>query len=185
MATSPSSRCRGVKSDSSPWTPAHVHLLGAGARQGRSPITVAAAGVEPAGGEGGDAASGDRTDDLALAFTVPGEPTYPGLYCDWSVTRDDQIEVWSYRACLSAVAVSCLVCSSSLVLGDAVDGAMQPAYFLGAGGLGAALFLIHMYVDVIKKAMQAMWAVGFAGSVGIALTTGESVPAYVVGRAAK
>ena len=46
-------------------------------------------------------------------------------------------------------------------------------------GLGAALYLIHMYVDPIKKAMQVMWAVGFAGSVGIAVTTGEAVPAYV------
>jgi uncharacterized integral membrane protein len=59
------------------------------------------------------------------------------------------------------------------VLGDAAEGVLQPAYFLGAGGLGAALYLIHMYVDPIKKAMQAMWAVGFAGSVGIALTTGK------------
>jgi len=44
---------------------------------------------------------------------VPGSPSYPGLYCDWSVTGEDEVEVWSYRACLSAVAVSCLVCSSA------------------------------------------------------------------------
>ena len=49
----------------------------------------------------------------------------------------------------------------------------QLVYRYGLGGLGAALVLIHMYVDPIKKAMQAMWAVGFAGSVGIALTTGK------------
>jgi hypothetical protein len=30
-----------------------------------------------------------------------------------------------------------------------------------------------MYVDPIKKAMQLMWATGFAGSLGIALTTGR------------
>lgn len=65
----------------------------------------------------------------------------------------------------------------SLVLGDATEGALQPAYFLGVGGLGAALYLIHMYVDPIKKAMQAMWAAGFVGSVGIAVTTGEAAAA--------
>ena len=126
------------------------------------------------------AADDDSSSAPSSSYTLPGEPSYPGLYCDWSVTPEDKVEVWSYRACLSAVAVSCLVCSSSLVLGDAVEGALQPAYFLGAGGLGVALYLIHMYVDPIKKAMQAMWAVGFAGSVGIAAVTGEAVPSYVV-----
>jgi hypothetical protein len=41
--------------------------------------------------------------------------------------------VWGYRACLSAVAVSVVVCSAALVLGDAAEGALNPAYFLGAG----------------------------------------------------
>ena len=84
---------------------------------------------------------------------IPGEPAYPGLYCDWSVTPDDVREVWAYRVSLSVVAVSSLVCASSLVLGDAADAALNPAYFLGGSALGAALVLIHMYVDPIKKAM--------------------------------
>ena len=65
------------------------------------------------------------------------------------------------------------------MLGEATEGALQPAYFLGAAGLGVALRLIHMYVDPIKKAMQAMWVAGFLGSVGIAVATGEAVPSYV------
>jgi|EP00982_Pelagococcus_subviridis_P011903 uncharacterized integral membrane protein len=37
-----------------------------------------------------------------------------------------------------------------------------------------------MYVDPIKKAMQAMWLAGFIGSVGIAATHPDvSVPAFV------
>jgi len=127
-------------------------------------------------------ASADDAPPLGPAGTshvIPGEPAYPGLYCDWSVTPDDVREVWAYRVSLSVVAVSSLVCASSLVLGDAADAALNPAYFLGGSALGAALVLIHMYVDPIKKAMQAMWAAGFAGSLGIALVTHQAVPAYV------
>lgn len=52
-------------------------------------------------------------------YTLPGEPSYPGLYCDWSVTPEDKVEVWSYRACLSVVAASCLVCASVREANDA------------------------------------------------------------------
>jgi uncharacterized integral membrane protein len=118
------------------------------------------------------------------AFVVPGEPSYPGMYADWSVTKADAVEVWSYRACLTTVALTTLACASPLVFGEGAIGDLtrdiqQPAYFLGGLSLGAALFLIHMYVDPIKKFMQALWAIGFAGSLGIALTTHESVPSYV------
>lgn len=113
-------------------------------------------------------------------FVVPGEPYYPGMYADWSVTKDDQLEVWSYRVCLTTVAVTTLACASPAVFGkDLSFLSNNLSYFLGASSLGAALYLIHMYVDPIKKFMQALWAVGFTGSVCIALTTHESVPQYV------
>lgn len=75
--------------------------------------TLPSAAVDPGEpGESGESAA--AADDAAnsVSYTVPGAPSYPGLYCDWSVTNADTIEVWSYRACLSVVAVSCLVCSS-------------------------------------------------------------------------
>jgi uncharacterized integral membrane protein len=129
-------------------------------------------------------ASPNRTAPPIDAFVVPGEPFYPGMYADWSVTEADTIEVWSYRVCLSTVALATLACASPLLLGaDAFGGLaakiQEPAYFAGAAGLGAALHLIHMYVDPIKKFMQALWLVGFIGSVGVALSSNESVPLYV------
>lgn len=45
----------------------------------------------------------------------------------------------------------------------------DPLYVIGAGGLGASLFLIHIYVTPIKRALQALWAVGVLGSVGLAV----------------
>lgn len=71
--------------------------------------TLLSAAAEP--GESGESAAAAAVAS-SVSYTVPGEPSYPGLYCDWSVTNEDTIEVWSYRVCLSVVAVSCLVCSS-------------------------------------------------------------------------
>ena len=126
------------------------------------------------------------------SYVVPGRPVNPGLYCDWSVTDADVAEVWAYRVSLSVVALSVLACSSRVFIATdpvGADGGSDPswldaAYFTGAAGLGVALRLIHMYVDPIKKFMQSLYAVGLAGSVGVAALAsqndGGSVPAYVV-----
>jgi len=113
---------------------------------------------------------------------LPGEPSYPGLYCDWSVTPADTLEVWAYRASLSACALGVAAAASPLAFGASAEAIVQPAYFFGAAGLGASLALIHMYVDPIKKFMQACYALGLLSSVGIAATHPEyaSVPAFVL-----
>jgi len=123
--------------------------------------------------------SSDAPGSDASSYVIPGEPAYPGLYCDWSITPTDVAEVWSYRVSLSSVALSVLACSAAAFAPDAPVN-LNAAYFTGAGSLGVALTLIHMYVDPIKKAMQAMWLAGFIGSVGIAATHPDvSVPAFV------
>lgn len=50
-----------------------------------------------------------------------------------------------------------------------IQSVYDPLYVVGAGGLGASLFLIHIYVTPIKRALQALWAVGVLGSVGVAV----------------
>lgn len=122
------------------------------------------------------------------SYVVPGRPVNPGLYCDWSVTDADVAEVWAYRVSLSVVALSVLACSSQAFIGAGTGSDpswLDAAYFTGAAGLGVALRLIHMYVDPIKKFMQALYAAGLAGSIGVAALAsqtgdGGSVPAYVV-----
>jgi hypothetical protein len=79
------------------------------ARQQRSCTLVVSAAAEP--GESNPEITA-ASSSSSSSYTVPGEVSFPGMYCDWSVTGEDKVEVWSYRACLSAVAVSCLVCSS-------------------------------------------------------------------------
>jgi uncharacterized integral membrane protein len=123
-----------------------------------------------------------ESDDTSSQYVVPGRPVNPGLYCDWSVTDADVVEVWAYRVSLSIVALSVLACSSvAFTAGsDPLPGWLNGAYFTGAAGLGSALFLIHMYVTPIKKFMQALYVAGLLGSIGVAaLGDGSAVPAYV------
>ena len=94
---------------------------------------------------------------------------YEGLYGTWTVTSRDELEVWSYRVALSLACVGAL----GVVLGD-VSGneeMVNPSYFLGASGFGVALVLVHMYVTPIKRVMQALYAVGLIGSLGIVAYT--------------
>lgn len=49
----------------------------------------------------------------------------------------------------------------------------------GAGGLALSLALIHIYVDPLKRALQALAAAGTAGGAYLALTQPGPLPAYV------
>ena len=94
---------------------------------------------------------------------------YEGLYGTWTVTSRDELEVWSYRVALSLACVGAL----GVVFGDVSgnEAMVNPSYFLGASGFGVALVLVHMYVTPIKRVMQALYAVGLIGSLGIVAYT--------------
>lgn len=57
-------------------------------------------------------------------------------------------------------------------------------YAIGAGGLGLALILIHIYVTEIKRTLQAFWGLGVVGSLAayicLAQPAGEGLVQYVV-----
>ncbi|KAG0627571.1 hypothetical protein M758_2G211400 [Ceratodon purpureus] len=100
---------------------------------------------------------------------------YPGVYGPWSVDSADVREVVLYRAGLVTAATTFVAGASTALLPEdnAVKGLIQglydPLYVVGAGGLGASLFLIHIYVTPIKRTLQLLWAVGVLGSLGIAV----------------
>ena len=102
---------------------------------------------------------------------------YDGHYGQWSVSRADEVEVWSYRIALSLSCFGALGVAAGYASGK--DFLINPSYFVGASGLGVALVLVHMYVTPIKRAMQAMYAVGLVGSVGIAATQSANVLEFV------
>lgn len=100
---------------------------------------------------------------------------YPGVYGPWSVDSADVREVVLYRAGLVTAATTFITAASTALLPDdnhvksVIQSVYDPLYVIGAGGLGASLFLIHIYVTPIKRALQALWAVGVLGSVGLAV----------------
>ena len=102
---------------------------------------------------------------------------YDGHYGQWSVSRADEVEVWSYRIALSLSCFGALGVAAGYASGK--DFLINPSYFVGASGSGVALVLVHMYVTPIKRAMQAMYAVGLVGSVGIAATQSANVLEFV------
>jgi uncharacterized integral membrane protein len=127
------------------------------------------------------ALSDDDDDDLERGNAEGNneEQYYEGMYGRWSVSKADEIEVWSYRVALSLACAG----ASGVVLGGFTgnEDIVNPSYFAGASGLGVALVLVHMYVTPIKRVMQALYAVGFIGSVGIAASyDGGSLLDFVV-----
>ena len=119
----------------------------------------------------------EEEEEEAETTTKTTPLVYDGHYGQWSVSRADEVEVWSYRIALSLSCCGALGVAAGCVFGK--DGAINPSYFVGASGLGVALVLVHMYVTPIKRAMQAMYAVGLVGSVGIAATQSANVLEFV------
>ena len=128
----------------------------------------------------------------ALGQTEPSRggvgTSFEGVYGPWTLTEADVLEVRAYRAslCVSAAAFALLVVgsgglagfddasasaaasSSSLPLPRLPAQAVDALAATSAAGLGAALALVHVYVDPLKKALQLLWLLGCAGAVAVA-----------------
>ncbi|ONK56055.1 uncharacterized protein A4U43_C10F3680 [Asparagus officinalis] len=115
---------------------------------------------------------------------------YSGVYGPWTVEPSDVREVILYRCGLVTAAASFVLASSAAflpegnALGDILKQDIDFLYLLGASGLGLSLFLIHIYVTPIKRFLQALWAVGVAGSIATYLNLArpleESLIQYVI-----
>ncbi|XP_010499313.1 PREDICTED: uncharacterized protein LOC104776864 [Camelina sativa] len=115
---------------------------------------------------------------------------YKGVYGPWTVEQSDVKEVVLYRSGLVTAAASFVAASSAAFLpGDSwlseiIKQNHDLFYFVGASGLGLSLFLIHIYVTEIKRTLQALWALGFVGSLAtyaaLARPAGDNLVQYVV-----
>ncbi|XP_010478179.1 PREDICTED: uncharacterized protein LOC104757152 [Camelina sativa] len=115
---------------------------------------------------------------------------YKGVYGPWTVEQSDVKEVVLYRSGLVTAAASFVAASTAAFLpGDSwlseiIKQNHDLFYFVGASGLGLSLFLIHIYVTEIKRTLQALWALGFVGSLAtyaaLARPAGDNLVQYVV-----
>jgi uncharacterized integral membrane protein len=109
---------------------------------------------------------------------------YQGRYGPFTIGPSDEQEVFLYRAGINISALSSVLASTSAFFPSSN---LQP--FLGldlnaltllfSGGLIVSLLQIHIYLDNLKKMLQALWAVGFAGTLYLMLSHDSSVPAFV------
>lgn len=116
---------------------------------------------------------------------------YQGTYGPWKVESSDVQEVVLYRSGLVTAASSFVIASSVAFLRnrdlDALDlirGNLDLFYALGTCGLGLSLYLIHIYVTEIKRALQVLWVLGAVGSLAtyaaLAQPAGKTLVEYVV-----
>ncbi|KAL4448229.1 hypothetical protein ABPG75_005448 [Micractinium tetrahymenae] len=110
---------------------------------------------------------------------------FAGKFGEWRIEPEDELEVFSYRSALSLVA-ACFGAGTATALAPEAGWAEALAAHgtalaaLGGLSMGAATLLIHVYLDPLKKALQALAAAGLAGGVYLAATHPElPLPAYV------
>ncbi|KAK7358076.1 hypothetical protein VNO80_17376 [Phaseolus coccineus] len=96
---------------------------------------------------------------------------YDGIYGPWTIDDSDVREVILYRSGLVTTATSFVVAAAAAAflpdntsLSTTLKQNLDLFYVLGSGGLGLSLFLIHIYVSEIKRALQALWLLGVLGS---------------------
>eukprot|EP00899_Mesostigma_viride_P023671 jgi/Mesvir1/4489/Mv09573-RA.1 len=120
---------------------------------------------------------------MSLSSGSENKVVYQGRYGPWTMEESDRTEVILYRAGIVAAAASLALGSATLLAPDnAVSLAVaQPLYVMGSAGLGLSLFLVHMYVDFLKKTMQALWAMGCGGAILLAtnFANGQPIPQFV------
>lgn len=82
------------------------------------------------------------------------------------------------------VAASAAFLPDNSSLSDMLKQNLDIFYVLGSGGVGLSLFLIHIYVSEIKRALQALWGLGVLGSaatyIALAQPANKTLVQYVV-----
>lgn len=109
-----------------------------------------------------------------------------GRYGPWSITKEDLVEVWSYRAGISVTALAflyvgayALLPSEQESLRSGMKDYLDLATLVGCAGLGLSLYQIHIYVAVLKRALQVLWGVGTLAIAALALTQDAPVAEFV------
>ncbi|XP_040990927.1 uncharacterized protein LOC121238153 [Juglans microcarpa x Juglans regia] len=99
-----------------------------------------------------------------------GQTVYHEIYSPWTIDPFDAREVVLYSMGLEIAALSFVFAAlASLLLenfmsSDIIKQNLDLFYTVDAGGLGLFLFFIHIYINEIKRTLQALWGLGAIGS---------------------
>ncbi|MGI0494424.1 DUF2301 domain-containing membrane protein [Alkalinema pantanalense CENA528] len=112
------------------------------------------------------------------AATSSTEPViYQGQFGPFTIDEHDRQGVRIYRSALMVAAVCvALVTIIALVMPESSTQAWLIAglYAVFSVALGISLFTIHIYLEILHRALQAFWAVGCIAAIAIAL--GDPAP---------
>ena len=110
-------------------------------------------------------------------------PIYQGQFGEFTITKDDRNGVILYRASLLVAAVCGGVGTLATLFPNVVPFGLLSVLYAGFSvALGVALAMIHIYVKVLHKALQAFWAIGTLVAVilaTIAFQNHQSLASYV------
>lgn len=109
------------------------------------------------------------------------EPTtYKGQFGDFTIDKDDRLEVIIYRGGLVLAALSFAIATNLLVAkGEAALNWVTPLYALFSLGLGISLYTIHIYLKPLHRALQAFWLIGTISAIIIEIKADQPLALYV------
>ena len=109
--------------------------------------------------------------------------TYSGQFGEYTITREDRLEVIIYRGGLVIAAASFAIASNLFFArGEAALPAITPLFALFSLGLGVSLYFIHIYLKPLHLTLQAFWAIGTISTMAIAFYSEEPIAQYIYDR---
>ena len=106
--------------------------------------------------------------------------SYQGQFGEYSITKDDRIDVIIYRGGLVIAAGSFAIASNLFFAqGRAALPAITPLFVLFTLGLGISLFYIHIYMKALHRVLQGFWVIGTVATAAIAIYSNEPLALYI------
>ena len=121
---------------------------------------------------------------MASSLTLDSStPIYQGQFGEFTITKDDRNGIILYRASLMMAAICGGVGTLATLLPVTVPFGLLSVLYVGFSlALGVALAMIHIYVKVLHKALQAFWAIGTLVAMilaAIAFQNNQSLMLYI------
>ena len=106
--------------------------------------------------------------------------TYQGQFGEFTIDKQDRLEVIIYRAGLVVAAASFAIASNLFFAqGEAALPAMTPLFALFSLGLGVSLYYIHIYMKALHRVLQGFWLIGTIATIAIAFSSNEPLALYI------
>ena len=106
--------------------------------------------------------------------------TYQGQFGEYTITKQDRLEVIIYRGGLVLAAASFAIASNLFFAqGEAALPAITPLFMLFSLGLGVSLWYIHIYMKPLHLVLQGFWLIGTIATIAIAISSDEPLALYI------